>query len=57
LVESRLREGKNRQVLRMTASVCFPTLRLILASIGDITLDCLALGEVRQINVPAVWRR
>jgi len=44
-------------VRRMTAAVGFPTLRLIRAAIGDITLDGLALGEVRQINVPAVWRR
>ena len=42
-----LREGKNRQVRRMTAAVGHPTLRLIRYSIGEWTLDGLALGESR----------
>ena len=42
-----LREGKNRQVRRMTAKVGFPTLRLIRWSVGPYTLADLAPGETR----------
>ena len=48
-----LREGKNRQVRRMTARVGHPTLRLIRARIGDWTLDGLAPGDWRQAPAPA----
>ena len=47
-----LREGRNRQVRRMTAAVGFPTLRLIRWSIGDWTLDGLAPGEWREVAAP-----
>ncbi|HKY01395.1 MAG TPA: pseudouridine synthase [Burkholderiales bacterium] len=47
-----LREGKNRQVRRMTAQVGFPTLRLIRWSVGSWTLEGLGTGEYRA--VPAV---
>jgi 23S rRNA pseudouridine2457 synthase len=40
-----LREGRNRQVRRMTAAVGFPTLRLVRWSIGEWSLDGLGLGE------------
>jgi 23S rRNA pseudouridine2457 synthase len=54
----RIREGRNRQVRRMTAAVGFPTLRLLRAQIGEWTLDGLAPGEWRSVNVlpPAVRR-
>jgi len=45
-----IREGKNRQVRRMTAAVGFPTLRLVRASIGDWKLDGLQLGKFRIIE-------
>lgn len=50
-LEITLREGKNRQVRRMTAKVGFPTLRLVRASIGDVKVDSLALGEWREIDL------
>ncbi|NTV09974.1 MAG: rRNA large subunit pseudouridine synthase E [Zoogloea sp.] len=40
-----LREGKNRQVRRMTAKVGYPTLRLIRAAIGEWKLENLQPGE------------
>jgi len=43
-----IREGKNRQVRRMTAAVGLPTLRLIRYRIGDWTLDGIAPGEWRE---------
>jgi 23S rRNA pseudouridine2457 synthase len=49
-----LREGKNRQVRRMTAKIGYPTLRLIRWSIGDWTLDGLVPGEWRRLDTPAV---
>ena len=44
-----IREGRNRQVRRMTAAVGLPTLRLVRIAIGDWTLDALQPGEWRTI--------
>lgn len=43
-----LREGRNRQVRRMTASVGLPTLRLVRAAVGPWTLAGLPLGAWRR---------
>ena len=45
-----LREGRNRQVRRMTAAVGLPTLRLIRAAIGPIELDGLQPGDWRVVD-------
>lgn len=57
-LELTLREGRNRQVRRMTAAVGLPTLRLVRARIGPWTLDGLAPGEWRDVpEADAVaWR-
>ncbi|GMN02126.1 pseudouridine synthase [Erythrobacter sp. MTPC3] len=39
-----IREGKNRQVRRMTAAAGYPTLRLVRWSVGDWALDGIAPG-------------
>ena len=49
-IEVVLREGKNRQVRRMTARVGFPTLRLVRAAIGPLTLEGLAPGQWREVD-------
>jgi len=43
-----IREGRNRQVRRMTAAVGHPTLRLVRWQIGEWTLDGIAPGEWRE---------
>jgi 23S rRNA pseudouridine2457 synthase len=49
-IEVTLREGRNRQVRRMTAAVGLPTLRLIRCSAGGWTIDGLAPGEWREVS-------
>ena len=49
-IELTLREGRNRQVRKMTASVGFPTLRLLRVAIGQFHLPPdLAPGQWREL--------
>ena len=48
-LELTIREGRNRQVRRMTAAVGLPTLRLVRVRIGPWSLDGLAPGEWREV--------
>jgi 23S rRNA pseudouridine2457 synthase len=54
-IELTIREGKNRQVRRMTAQVGYPTLRLIRAAIGKVRVEGLAQGTWREITPDAPW--
>ncbi len=49
-LEIRISEGKNRQVRRMTAAIGYPTLRLVRAAIGTLSVAGLGLGEWRRID-------
>jgi 23S rRNA pseudouridine2457 synthase len=51
-IELTLKEGRNRQVRRMTAAVGFPTLRLVRVAIGSWQLEALAAGEWRELSGP-----
>tara|TARA_A100001391_G_scaffold95213_3_gene63095 strand:- start:16814 stop:17428 length:615 start_codon:yes stop_codon:yes gene_type:complete len=46
-----IREGRNRQVRRMTAAAGFPTLRLVRWSIGDWTVAGIAPGQFEELSV------
>lgn len=45
-----LREGRNRQVRKMTASVGHPALRLVRIAIANLTLEGLQPGEHREVS-------
>lgn len=49
-IELVLREGRNRQVRRMTAAIGLPTLRLVRTRVGGHALDGLAPGESRLVG-------
>ncbi len=49
-IELELREGKNRQVRRMTAAIGHPTLRLIRTRIGKFELGTLEAGRWIELN-------
>jgi 23S rRNA pseudouridine2457 synthase len=52
-----IREGRNRQVRRMTAAVALPTLRLIREGIGPYWLGGLAPGESRVVREAIAERK
>lgn len=59
-IQLELCEGRNRQVRRMTAAVGHPTLRLIRAAVGPISLQNLQPGESRRLeakDIEEIWKR
>lgn len=53
-IELELIEGRNRQVRRMTASVGYPTLRLVRVGVGQISLHGLSPGHYRELATDEV---
>jgi 23S rRNA pseudouridine2457 synthase len=49
-IELTLREGRNRQVRKMTAAIGHPTLRLVRSSLTFLTLQGLLPGEHRMLS-------
>ena len=58
-LELSIREGRNRQIRRMTAALGHPTLRLVRIAVGDWRLGELAPGELRRetIHMPRTGQR
>jgi 23S rRNA pseudouridine2457 synthase len=49
-IEIKLKEGKNRQVRKMTAAIGHPTLRLVRVSFGPLDLSGLLPGSCRNLT-------
>lgn len=56
-IELTLREGKNRQIRRMTAAAGFPTLRLLRVAIEDLKLNDMKAGEVKELDGAFVYKK
>jgi 23S rRNA pseudouridine2457 synthase len=58
-LELSIREGRNRQIRRMTAQVGFPTLRLVRTTIGQWSLEDLQPGQYREVSLdtPSLFRQ
>ncbi len=56
-IELVLKEGKNRQVRKMTAKVGFPTLRLIRYGIEQIELNDLRPGEMISLSKQIIYQK
>jgi len=49
-VQLTITEGKNRQVRKMGAAVGYPVLRLVRCSIGNLKIQGMEVGEVREVD-------
>ena len=52
-----LKEGKNRQVRKMTAAVGFPTLRLIRYRIEKIELQQMKPGDIIELSQKSIYKK
>ncbi len=56
-IEIILKEGKNRQVRKMTAKVGFPTLRLIRWRIEEIILGDMKPGDIIELSKKSIYKK
>jgi 23S rRNA pseudouridine2457 synthase len=56
-IELTIRQGRNRQVRKMTAAVGLPTLRLVRIKIGGLMLEGLSPGEWRELSSDEIRQR
>ena len=56
-ISLQIREGKNRQVRKMTAAVGFPTLRLIRNSIEKINLNNMQPGDMISLSKASIYKK
>lgn len=55
-IELTLKEGKNRQVRKMTAKVGFPTLRLVRVKIEELHMDDFQSGEIKEYSQKEIYK-
>ncbi len=56
-IELFVREGKNRQVRKMTAKVGYPTLRLIRQRIGHLELGTMQPGDIIELPQKTMYKK
>jgi 23S rRNA pseudouridine2457 synthase len=54
-IELSLKEGKNRQVRKMTAAIGFPTLRLVRLAMENLSVAGFEVGEVREFAQEEIY--